>query len=132
MYDINQLMENPRRVIWRARKRTIFGLPWTFTLYSLTPEKFMLESGFLRRQMDEVRLYRVQDLTFKQSLVERILGLGTIVVESGDRSMPHFEIARIRNSRAFMSLLSDLVEENRRRNYVYAREVLEHEHDFDH
>ena len=125
MQDIKKLMENPRRVIWRARKRTLFGLPWTFTRYSLTPEKFILESGFFRSRMDEVRLYRIQDIGLDRSLAERILGLGTVTVVSSDRSMPRFQIVRIRNSRAFTELLSDLVEECRRRNRIYERGFLE-------
>ena len=127
MPDVNKLMENPKRVIWRDRRRTVFGLPWTTTRYSLTAEKFILERGFFRHHLDEVRLYRVKDISLDRNLRERVMGLGTVSVVSSDKSAPQFEIARIRNSRAFTELLSDLVEENCRR--VYARELLERRRD---
>jgi len=123
MPNIQQMMEQPKRVVWKERRRTWFGLPWTFTKYSLTAEKFILERGLLHHHVDEVRLYRIKDLSLRRSFTERLLGLGTISVISADRSMPRFEIARIKNSRAVKELLSDLVEENRRRNRVLAGEI---------
>ena len=33
--------------IWKDRKRTIFGLPLSFTVYKLTEEKLIIETGFL-------------------------------------------------------------------------------------
>ena len=35
---------------WRARKRTIFGLPWSFTVYKLTDEKLLIETGLLNKK----------------------------------------------------------------------------------
>lgn len=35
--------------VWRDRKRTVFGLPLSFTVYSLTEEKLFIETGFLSK-----------------------------------------------------------------------------------
>ena len=37
-------------VVWKDRKRIIFGLPWTFTRYSLTQEKLVIDTGFISRR----------------------------------------------------------------------------------
>ena len=113
-----------KKVIWTARRRTFFGLPWTFTRYHLSQEKLVVESGFFRHRVDEIRLYRIKDVLLKRNLRERILGLGTIFVASSDHTMGDFEIQRVRNSRVVAESLSDLVEESRRRNRVVARELL--------
>ena len=50
-------------LLWNERKRIWCGLPLTFTVYSYDNERFYVKSGFLNQRQDEVRLYRVQDLT---------------------------------------------------------------------
>lgn len=65
-------------IVWKDRKRIFFGLPWTFTKYALTEEKLYIETGVLSKREEEVRLYRIMDVTLKRSLWERICGLGTI------------------------------------------------------
>jgi len=65
---------------WQDRKRIIFGLPWSFTKYYLTEDKLLIRKGFLNTQEEEVRLYRIMDVTLKRSFGERLFGLGTIHV----------------------------------------------------
>ena len=48
--------------IWQDRKRTIFGLPWSFTRYFITDEKVLLDIGFLSRTEEEIRLVRIKFL----------------------------------------------------------------------
>jgi len=84
--------------VWKDRKRIIFGLPWTFTVYKLTKEKLLVETGFLSKREEEVRLYRIMDLTLERPLGQRIWGLGTIHCCTADRSTPEFDILRIKNN----------------------------------
>ena len=58
-------------VVWKDRKRIIFGLPWTFTRYSLTQEKLTIDTGFISRKEDEIRLYRILDITLQRPLHQR-------------------------------------------------------------
>ena len=67
-------------VVWQDRKRTLFGLPWSFTKYSLTEEKLLVETGFLNKKEEEIRLYRIMDVTLKRSFGERIFGLVPFIV----------------------------------------------------
>ena len=36
--------------LWRDRKRTLFGLPLSFTKYALTEERLFIETGFLNKK----------------------------------------------------------------------------------
>jgi len=111
--------------IWKDRKRTIFGLPLSFTVYKLTEEKLIVESGFLSKKEEEVRLYRIIDLTLNRPLGQRIFGLGTIHCCTGDKSTPEFDILKIKKSKWVKDTLSDLVEEQREAKRITAREFLE-------
>ena len=79
-------------LLWKERKRIWCGLPLTFTVYSYDNERFYVKSGFLNQRQDEVRLYRIQDLTVTRSLSQRIFGMGTILVNSSDKTLGDFEI----------------------------------------
>lgn len=109
---------------WFDRKRTIFALPLSFTKYAVTDEKLIIKTGFFNTKEEEVRLYRIMDVTLNRSFGERIFGLGTIHVISSDKSTPHFDIKRIKNSKNVKEQLSDLVESSRRKNRVSAREFM--------
>ena len=111
--------------VWKDRKRTLFGLPWSFTRYLLTEEKLIIDKGFFSRTEDEIRLYRIMDITLRRSLGERLFGLGTIHCCSGDKTSPEFDIKRVKQSRAVKEMLSDLVEKERLNRRVCLREHME-------
>ena len=118
-------MKSAVSYLWRGRKRTLFGLPLSFTVYKLTNEKLLIETGFLNKKEEEVRLYRILDITLKRSLGERLFSLGTIHCCSADQSTPEFDIKRIRSSYEVKELLSDLVEKEREARRVSSREFMD-------
>lgn len=115
--------------VWTERKRTLFGLPWSFTKYKLTEEKLMIKSGFFSINEEEVRLYRIMDMTLERSLEQRLFGLGTIKCNSADKSTPIFYIKRIKNSENVKNMLSDMVEQQREKKRVSGREFMTDEID---
>lgn len=119
------------KIVWTERKRTIFGLPWSFTKYKLTSEKFMTASGFLNKKEEEVRLYRIMDMTLERPLGQRIFGLGTIRCNSADKSTPIFYIKNIKQSEKIKNMLSDMVESERVKKRVSGREYMASELDED-
>lgn len=110
---------------WMDRKRIVFGLPWTFTKYILTEDKLLIRKGFLNTQEEEIRLYRIMDVTLKRSLWERLFGLGTIHCCSADKSTPEFDILHVKESEHVKNLLSDEVERERNERRVGLREYME-------
>ena len=111
-------------ILWQDRKRIIFGLPWTFTKYVLTKEKLLIQTGILSTKEEEVRLYRIMDVTLRRSLAQRLFGLGTIHCCSADKSTPEFDIKWIPDSAAVKEKLSDLVEAERMAKRVSGREFM--------
>ena len=118
-----KFMDN-QQYIWKDRKRTIFGLPLSFTVYKLTNEKLMVETGFLNKKEEEVRLYRIMDMTLLRPLGQRIFGVGTIHCCTGDKSTPEFDIQKIKNAEQVRNMLSDMVEKQREEKRITAREFM--------
>ena len=73
---------------FRERKRWVFfGLPFTFTIYTVKEEVITVDTGFLNKEENDCYMYKVQDVTLKTSLWERIFGLGTIICYTGDTTV---------------------------------------------
>ena len=116
-------MENQKN-IWKDRKRTLFGLPLSFTKYSLEEDRLFIETGFFNSVENEVRLYRIMDLQLSRTLGQKMFGLGTIKVKSADKTLGDFEIKNIKNSKEVKEQLSKLVEEMRDKKRVVNRELM--------
>lgn len=113
-----------RNVIWSDRKRTLFGLPLSFTKYTLTEERLFIQTGLFTTVEDEVRLYRILDVKLTRTLGQKIFGVGSIHVCSADKSMEDFEITSVKNSADVKEKLSELVEKNRVEKRVMNREAM--------
>lgn len=111
--------------VWSSRKRSTFlGLPFSFTKYSLTEEKILLDTGFFNKREEEVRLYRILDLSLSRSFAQRLSGLGTIVCKTSDKTLPVLEIKNIKKSKDVKEMLSDLIEAERVKKKVSSRETM--------
>ncbi|MEI7766940.1 MAG: PH domain-containing protein [Phycisphaerae bacterium] len=58
------------------------------------------QMGILNRKYDSVDLMRVHDVQLQQSLLQRMLGVGTVVIQSSDPTTPVLELYMIPQARA--------------------------------
>lgn len=112
-------------VVQQERKRwLLFGLPFTFTKYTLTNRKILINSGFFTSKEDEILLYRVLDMTLSRTLIQKLFGLGSVTVEAQDKFQPTLVVKNIRNSQQFKDNLSYLVEEEKLRLRMRRGEII--------
>ena len=109
---------------WMDRKRIIFGLPWSFTRYRLTDDKLIISTGLFSTKEEEIRLYRIMDVTLRRTFGDKLWGLGTIHLCSSDKTTPEIDIKRIRQSQDVKEMLSDMIEAARKKNRVSSREFM--------
>ena len=117
-------------ILWQDRKRH-FGLPLSFTKYSMSEDRLFVETGFFNLVQNEVRLYRILDLQLKRSLGQRIFGVGSIFVSSSDKNLGTFEIRNVKNSANVKEMLSVQVEQQREAKRVVGREYMGGDIDFE-
>jgi uncharacterized membrane protein YdbT with pleckstrin-like domain len=78
-------------------------LRWITTRYVVTTERVLLRHGILTRTGHDIPLGRINDVSFQQTLFERLFGSGTLTIESaGERgqlslaSVPRVEYVHLR------------------------------------
>ena len=112
--------------IWKDRKR-ILGMPLSFTRYSLSEDRVFLDTGLLNMNLEEILLYRVRDISLRISLGQRIFGVGTVLLQSSDKSMPVLEIKNIKKPREVKELIHHQVEEMKIKRRMRVGEILDND-----
>lgn len=94
-------------VLWRL-------LVWLNTHFVVTSDRLIFRSGVLARQGREIPLERVNDITFHQSLWERVIGAGDLLIESaGEQGQQRF--SNIPQPEAVQQEIYRQIEGNQRR-----------------
>ncbi len=91
--------------VWTDKKRTLFGLPISFTRYFLTDTKFITRVGFLSIDEDEIDLYKITDKKVRFPFFQRLFKCGTIIIYSRDADTPSKEVHCIKNVRKVSELI---------------------------
>ncbi len=109
--------------LWKDRKR-YFGLPLSFTRYSLSEDRLFVSVGLLNLKDDEILLYRVRDIDTNRSLGQRIFGVGTITVVSSDKTMPNLVLKNVKDPLFVKELIHKQVEECKIKRRVRFGEIM--------
>jgi uncharacterized membrane protein YdbT with pleckstrin-like domain len=78
--------------------------------YQITGQRLLESSGVLNRETDEVELYRVKDIVVKRPILYRLLGRGTIIMPTSDKSTPTIVLKCISDPLHVADLLREHVE----------------------
>lgn len=112
-------------IVWYDRKRvTPFALPWSFTKYTLTESRILVEKGLLISHEEEVKLYRITDVSYAQSLIGKLNNTGTITVMSNDSSAPTLVLKDVKNPKTIKNVISHAIETARSDRGVRMSEVI--------
>jgi hypothetical protein len=88
----DSLLQSDEQLLWEGRPFLS-----VFTHYQITSERVRIIHGVLGRSRDDIELIRIQDIDFEQSLTERALGIGDIMIRSADPSLPETRLNNIKN-----------------------------------
>ena len=77
-------------------------LRWLLTTYTFTNRRLITRSGILTRRGHDIPMNRISDISYEKSVVDRILGCGTLVVSDASelgrvelRDIPKVEKAQL-------------------------------------
>lgn len=112
-------------VRYRERKRLLFfGLPWTFTTYTITDDMLTVDEGLLKVEENDCYMYKVQDVKLTATLGERIFGLGTVICYTGDVTNKELHLVHIKHAKEIKNYLLKASEEARiRRRTLHMQDI---------
>ena len=107
------------------RKRLLFfGLPWTFTKYTITDDMLTVDEGFLTVEENDCYMYKIQDVKLTASVLERMFKLGTIVCYTGDVTNKELKLVHIKHAKEIKSYLLEASEQARiKRRTLHTQDI---------
>ncbi len=110
----NQAEQQNDAVVYKERKRILFfGLPWTFTKYTIKEDMLTVDTGLFTVEENDCYMYKVQDVKLTATLWERMFGLGTITCYTGDVTNKELQLVHIKHAREIKDYLLKASEEAR-------------------
>ena len=89
---------------------------WATTHFVLTTDRLITRFGIIAKHSREIPLERINDVTFNQTVLERMLGAGDLLIESaGERGQNR--ITNVRKPEEVQLSIYKEVEENNRRDH---------------
>ncbi len=102
----NQTEQQSAGIAFRERRRLLFfGLPWTFTKYTITEDMVTVDEGLFTVEENDCYMYKIQDVKLTATLPERIFGLGTITCYTGDVTDKELRFVHIRKAKEIKDYL---------------------------
>lgn len=95
--------------LWSDKKR-YFGMPISFTKYSLCKDRLMSDEGLIIARHNEILLYRIRDINVSVSLWQRLFSVGTVRVFASDTTTPVLSMINIKTPLVVKELLHRTVE----------------------
>ena len=116
--------KNDIECLWTDKKRTLFGLPISFTRYFLTETKFITRKGFLSLEEDELDLYKVTDKKLKLGFFQRIFKCGTIIINVKDVDTPMKVVKSVKKPREVLAMLDKQIDLARDKYSIRGRDLI--------
>ena len=92
--------------------------------YRLTSQRLFIQTGLVGRKQEEIELFRITDVSMEQTPMERILKIGTILVNSTDASMPLARLENIPTPARYKDILREAYRQARTREGMRAGEFI--------
>jgi uncharacterized membrane protein YdbT with pleckstrin-like domain len=89
--------------------------------YELTTQRFIHQNGVLVRKTDRIEVIDIEDVSYTQGIVQRMLGVGTITISGRDQSHPTLNLCGIDNVPEVASLIDDVRRDERRKRSLHTR-----------
>lgn len=122
------MAQEENSVLWKDRKHWLW-FPFSFTSYSIEDDRLIVKSGLLSTQVEETLLYRIVDLTCRQSLMGKLFGTGDIILKAKVDTTPEIILNNICAPFKVRTLISKAVEESRQKRNVVGKEFYGSGHD---
>lgn len=114
--------EQKTGLIWKDRKHWMW-FPFSFTTYRIQNGRLYHKTGLISTVENECLLYRITDISLKQTLGNRLFGTGSIYLTTRDVSDRQLVLKNIVNSRQVKDMISHMVEDARIRTRSVGREL---------
>ena len=90
------------------------------THYEVSPDRIEYGEGVFERKVDNLDMFRVVDIKLRRNVLDCVVGVGTVILTTTDKSHPEFEFKKIKNSHELYDTIKKAsLSADRRTNVVH-------------
>ena len=121
----NEEVQADNEIQFKERKRLLFfGLPWTFTKYTITADMLTVDEGLFTVVENDCYMYKIQDVKLTATLWERMFGLATLTCYTGDVTNKELHLVHIKHAKDIKAYLLKASEEARlKRRTLHTQDI---------
>lgn len=94
------------------------------TRYRLTTQRLFVQRGLVAKHLEEVELFRVKDVTLRQGVIERLMGVGRVIVLSTDDTASRLVLTGLLDPLQAKEQVRTAFREARRREGMHTAEFI--------
>lgn len=122
-----QTQDNSEHILWEGKPSNLRakakGSLNTIS-YKITSQRVIMSWGLVGKKQEDIELVRIEDISVRQSLTEKLEGIGNILIFSSDKTTPALELKSIPNPLEIKEMLRKAIrDEKARLNYHYTEFV---------
>ena len=91
--------------------------------YDVTTQRIKHRDGIFMRRMDRIELIDIDDVNYRQGLIQMLFGVGDITVRSSDTSHPNLVLRGIGNVKHVADVIDDARRKERRSRSLHLEQV---------
>lgn len=123
------------KIIWKDRKR-FMGMKLSFTRFILAEKegswvKLFVSKGFFSTHEEEVNAYRIIDISLRRNFVNKIFGVGTVILTAKDATCPKVELKNVKRPFEVRDIITEIVEQERAKKRIRVSEFHSNDGDMD-
>ena len=107
---------------WKDRKRYL-GIPLSFTKYRLEKNRLFVSKGLFTTVEDELVMYRVLDVRLRRTFMDKLFGVGTVILYTADETNKELKLEKIKTSKEIRDLISEIAESERAKLGIKGKEL---------
>lgn len=92
-------------ILWRMGSVLLAFLRIKSTTYTVTNQRVMIETGIAEKKVEDIDLRYIDDTQFRQRILERMLGIGSVTIVSSDKTTPTYTLRGIPDPRGLRELI---------------------------
>jgi membrane protein YdbS with pleckstrin-like domain len=90
------------------------------THYTISPDRIEYGEGIFDRKVDNLDMFRIVDIKLRRNFFDCVVGVGTVLLTTTDKSHPEFVFEKVKNSRELYDVIKKAsLSADRRTNVIH-------------
>lgn len=124
LVDMKKLEQKYGKILWTDKPHNFFGKTMNWTRFILTEKKLIICQGLFLIREENIELYRIVDFGIEMNIIDKMFGLGSVVLHCKDATTPYVIINLIKDPYSLQKILEEKVRAQQKEYGVLGKDYI--------